>query len=57
MPSSWGHQDNPFPPADPSPVMECPVCGEPLFPGDTVFKVGKEIVGCEHCVSESEVAV
>lgn len=57
MPSYWGHQDNPFPPKDPEPVLTCPACGEPLYPGDAVFRILGEIVGCEHCVTESEVSV
>lgn len=57
MPSYWGHQDNPFPPKDPEPILTCPACGELLYPGDTVFRILGEIVGCEHCVTESEVAV
>lgn len=34
-------------------IVECDICGEPLFEGDTVYKIlGKYI--CEDCIESAE---
>ena len=32
----------------------CPVCGEDLNPGDTVYENWREVIGCQHCIDAKE---
>lgn len=52
MTSFWGHQDNPFPPADDNCPI-CPICGENCT---TVFRLKKtgEVYGCNKCIREQD---
>lgn len=34
--------------------LVCPVCGETLEGGDTVYKQDGEVIGCRYCVTEAE---
>lgn len=46
--TTYGHQDNPFPPDEPDYPI-CPVCGEEC---ERIYKNGNEILGCDNCIVE-----
>lgn len=47
--TTYGHQDNPFPPDEPDCPI-CPVCGDEC---ETYYRrQGNEILGCENCIVE-----
>lgn len=48
MTSFWGHQANPFPPAEPR-RPRFPVCGDECT---IIYKQGNEILGCENCITQ-----
>ena len=48
MTSFGGHQDTPFPPAEPR-RPRCPVCGDECT---IIYKQGNEILGCENCITQ-----
>lgn len=50
MTSFWGHQDNPFPPAEPR-RPRCPVCGEEC---EAIYLIGTEIIGCDMCYNPGD---
>ena len=50
MTSFWGHQDNPFPPAERR-RPHCPVCGDECT---IIYKQGNEIFGCENCITQDD---
>lgn len=50
MTSFWGHQDNPFPPAELR-RPRCPVCGDECA---IIYKQGNEILGCENCITQDD---
>lgn len=50
MTTFWGHQDNPFPPAEPR-RPRCPVCGKEC---ETIYLIGTTIIGCDRCYNNDE---
>lgn len=38
---------------EPTPDSECKKCKRPLYKGDRVFRIDKEVVWCEFCVDDS----